>query len=130
MIYFSSELIAKSIWSGEKTSPKLAMKSRGIEEAFHLCQHSLDRPGRGKMLPHLVYRRSNLPRSGEGTQCSRPSYYPFIIFSHPFRQSSLSLFQEPIKDIKCRLSNLSVHKKHLESLLKMQMLPGQCGSVN
>lgn len=88
VIYFSSELIAKSIWSGGKTSPKLATKSKGMEEAFYFGQHSLERQRWGKMLPHLVCRRSNPPRSAEGTRCLGPSC-PLYFFSHPFGQKSL-----------------------------------------
>lgn len=112
VIDFPSELIAKSIWSGEKTSPQLAMESGGREEASPLHQHGLERQGGGETLPHAACRRSTPPRSG-------PNYPPFIFLSLPFKQKST--FQEPFKGMKCRLSYLSVRKKHLGSSYKMQM---------
>jgi hypothetical protein len=43
VIYFSSELIAKSIWSGEKTSTQACHEKQGTEEVFHLGWCSLQR---------------------------------------------------------------------------------------
>lgn len=47
MIYFSSELIAKSIWSGEKTSTQACHEKQGNRASFPSWQHSLERRGGG-----------------------------------------------------------------------------------
>lgn len=71
VIYFSSELIAKSIWSGEKTSTQACHEKQGTEEAFHLGRHSLQKQGEEAVATWFV-RGAELPNSAPAMRCLDP----------------------------------------------------------
>ena len=74
VIYFSSELIVKSIRSREKTLTQACHEKQGNRGSFPSQPVHPGKAGGRKMLPHLVFRRQKLPSSVEGTWCSGPIF--------------------------------------------------------
>ena len=74
VIYFSSELIVKSIRSREKTLTQACHEKQGNRGSFPSQPVHPGKAGGRKMLPHLVFRRQKLPSSVEGTRCSGPIF--------------------------------------------------------
>lgn len=92
MIYFSSELIAKSIWSGEKTSTQACHEKQAQRKLSILAGAACRGRGR-KPSPHGLCR-AELPNSTHTRhEVFGPSDSLLIFPSHPFRQTSLSVFE-------------------------------------
>lgn len=81
VIYFSSELIAKSTWSREKTSTQACHEKQGNRGSFLSQPVQPGEAGREEDAAALrPYRGPGLPSSVEGAWCSEPTYSPFVFF--------------------------------------------------
>lgn len=111
MIYFSSELIAKSIWSREKTSTQACHEKQGNRGSFLSQPVQPGEAGREEGAAALSVQEGQICQAQWKARAVHSLVIPLWFFlAHPVRKKSKS--EKPTMGIKCRLSNLSVHKKN------------------